>query len=44
MFLAGLLIGLLIGIAVGKWYGGWRAILNVSQVAHQELRRRAGLD
>jgi hypothetical protein len=43
VFIAGFLVGAALGLWVGVWVGGWRAVLKVSQVAHRDLMRRAGL-
>jgi membrane protein DedA with SNARE-associated domain len=41
--LAAFIIGAVIGFLVGNWVGGWRAVINVSRVAHNELMRKAKL-
>jgi hypothetical protein len=43
VFIAGLIIGGAAGLWAGVYIGGWRAIVNVSRIAHRDLMSRAGL-
>lgn len=38
-----LIVGAIGGFIVGNWVGGWRAIMHVSRIAHNDLMGRAGL-
>lgn len=43
MFSVLYIICLVGGFFVGNWFGGWRAIMHVSRIAHNDLMGRAGL-
>jgi hypothetical protein len=36
-------LGIAVGFWIGKYFWGWRAVLRISQVAHNDLMGRAGL-
>jgi len=43
VFILGIVVGGLVFGYLGKFYWGWRAIRNVTELAHDDLMRRAKL-